>query len=35
LVLEEPSRQEVMKALEEYNMFTAAELAEFGKEIIL
>lgn len=35
LGLEEPSRQEIMKALQEYNMFTTAELAELEKEIIL
>lgn len=35
LGLEEPSRQEIMKALQEYNMFTAAELTEREKEIVL
>lgn len=34
LGLEEPSRQEVIKALKEYNMFTTAELADLEREII-
>jgi len=33
LGLEEPSQQEVIKALKEYNMFTAAELADLEREI--
>ena len=34
LGLEEPSRQEIIKALQEYNMFTTAKLADLEKEII-
>ena len=33
LGLKEPSKVEVMKAMDEHKMFSASELAEFGKEI--
>jgi hypothetical protein len=34
LGLNEPSVQEVMKAVEEYKMFSAAELSEFEREVV-
>jgi len=33
LGLEEPSKKEIMKAMDEYKMFSPSELAEFEKEI--
>ncbi len=33
LELSEPSKTEIMRALDNYKMFSAAELAEFEKEM--